>query len=71
MSRPTFALFAQQYLAALLYDYGTVFLNEPIPRNPKLRVFKIPSRTNFSTETLKQLTRGNDWTLDKIQAEKG
>jgi hypothetical protein len=60
MSRPTFAIFAQQYLAALLYDYGTVFLNEPIPRNPKLRVFKMPSRTNFSTETLKQLTRGND-----------
>jgi hypothetical protein len=60
MSRPTFAIFAQQYLAALLYDYGTVFLNEPIPRNPKLRVFKLPSRTNSSTEFLKQLNLGND-----------
>jgi hypothetical protein len=35
-------------------------MNEPIPRNPKLRIFKMPSRTNFGTESLKQLNLGND-----------
>ncbi|GCL36203.1 hypothetical protein SR1949_13050 [Sphaerospermopsis reniformis] len=38
MSRPSFVIFAQNYLFALLSNYGNVFLNELIPRNPKLRV---------------------------------
>lgn len=60
MSRPAFAIFAQQYFSALLGDFGTVYLNEPVPRDPKLRVHKIPSRFNWGTEVLSALTRGND-----------
>ncbi len=60
MFRPAFALFAQQYLSALLGDFGTVYLNEPIPRNPKLRVFKHPSRFNWGTEYLRAVTAGNN-----------
>jgi hypothetical protein len=60
MSRSPFTLFAQHYFSALLHDFGTVYLNEPVPRNPDLRVFKFPSRTNWGTETLSALTEGND-----------
>lgn len=60
MSRPPFTLFAQHYFSALLHDFGVVYLNEPVPRNPKLRVFKLPSRTNWGTEVLGALTEGND-----------
>jgi hypothetical protein len=60
MSRPAFAHFAQQYLAALLHDFGTVDLNEPVPRDPKLRVYKFPSRSNFGIAVLDSLTTGND-----------
>lgn len=59
MSRPAFALFAQQYLAALLNDFGTVYLNEPMPRAPKLRIYKHPSRSNFSTMILEGVTDNN------------
>jgi len=59
MARPTFAIFAQQYLYALLSDFGTVFLNEPIPRDPKLRVYKHPSRLNWGTEYLRAITAGS------------
>jgi hypothetical protein len=60
MSHPTFAIFARQYFAALLGDFGTVYLNEPVPRDPNLRVFKFPSRSNWGTEVLSALTAGND-----------
>jgi hypothetical protein len=56
MSRPAFATFAQQYLSALLSDFGTVYLNEPIPRNPNLRIYKHPSRLNWGTEYLAAIT---------------
>jgi hypothetical protein len=59
MSRSPFSIFAQQYFAALLSDFGTVYLDEPVPRNPRLRVYKHPSRTNFGTEILGALTEGN------------
>lgn len=60
MFRPVFAIFAQQYLKALLSDYGSVYLNEPIPRDPKLRIFKHPSRFNWGTEYLSTITAGSD-----------
>jgi hypothetical protein len=59
MSRPAFAHFAQQYLAALLNDFGTVYLNEPMPRDPKLRIYKHPSRSNFSSAILENVTDDN------------
>ena len=59
MSRPAFALFAQQYLAALLNDFGRVYLNEPMPRDPKLRIYKHPSRSNFSSAILESVTDDN------------
>jgi hypothetical protein len=59
MSRPAFALFAQQYLATLLNDFGTVYLNEPMPRDPKLRIYKHPSRSSFSTFILEGITDDN------------
>lgn len=31
MSRPAFAIFAQQYLSALLGNFGTVYLNTFVP----------------------------------------
>lgn len=60
MFRPAFAIFAQQYLKAVLSDYGSVYLNEPIPRDPKLRIFKHPSRSNWGTEYLSTITALND-----------
>jgi hypothetical protein len=60
MFRPAFAIFAQQYLSVLLGDFGTVYLNEPIPRNPNLRVYKHPSRSNWGTEFLSAVTAGNN-----------
>ncbi|MEL6457879.1 MAG: hypothetical protein AAFQ91_06465 [Cyanobacteria bacterium J06621_15] len=60
MSRPAFSIFAQQYLSVLLNDFGTVYLNEPIPRDANLRVFKLPSRFNLGTEYLKEITQGNN-----------
>ena len=60
MSRPAFSIFAQQYLSVLLNDFGTVYLNEPIPRDANLRVFKLPSRFNWRTECLKEITHGNN-----------
>lgn len=60
MSRPAFSIFAQQYLSVLLSDFGTVYLNEPIPRDAKHRIFKLPSRFNWGTEYLKEITHGNN-----------
>jgi hypothetical protein len=60
MLRPAFAIFAQQYLSTLLGNFGMVYLNEPIPRNPKLRIFKHPSRFNWGTEYLKAVTANNN-----------
>jgi hypothetical protein len=60
MSRASFTLFAQQYFSALLSDVGAVYLNEPVPRDPKLRIYKLPSRSNWGTEILSALTAGND-----------
>jgi hypothetical protein len=60
MFRPAFAIFAQQYLSVLLGDLGTVYLNEPIPRNSKLRIYKHPSRLNWGTEYLSAVTAGNN-----------
>jgi hypothetical protein len=60
MSRPAFAIFAQQYFSALLSDFGTVYLNELVPRDPKLRVYKLPGRSNWGTEVVSALTAGND-----------
>lgn len=57
--RPAFATFAQQYLSVLLGDFGDIYLNEPIPRNPNLRVFKHASRFNWGTEYLTVITAGN------------
>jgi len=59
MFRPAFAIFAQQYLKAILSDYGNVYLNEPIPRDPKLRIFKHPSRSDWGTEYLRSITALN------------
>jgi hypothetical protein len=56
MSRPAFTLFAQQYFLALLSQFGTVYLNEPVPRDPKLRVYKHPSRIGWGTEFLSAIT---------------
>ncbi|MEO1433841.1 MAG: hypothetical protein AAFV71_33240 [Cyanobacteria bacterium J06633_8] len=60
MSHPAFSIFAQQYFSVLLNDFGTVYLNEPIPRDANLRVFKLPSRFNLGTEYLKEITSGNN-----------
>jgi hypothetical protein len=60
MVRPAFANFAQHYFAAILQNFGTVYLNEPIPRDPKLRIYKHPARSNFGTTLLGKLT-----TMDK------
>ena len=60
MSRPAFSIFAQQYLSVLLNDFGTVYLNEPIPRDANLRIFKLPSRFNWGTEYLKEITHGDN-----------
>jgi len=60
MSRPAFSIFAQQYLLALLNGFGTVYLNEPIPRDANLRIFKLPSRFNWGTEYLKEITHGDN-----------
>jgi hypothetical protein len=59
MARPAFSIFAQQYLSALLHDFGTVYLNEPMPREARLRVFKFPARSSFSTDCLKSVTDQN------------
>jgi hypothetical protein len=59
MSRPSFAIFVQQYLAALLNEFGTVYLNEPMPRDPKMRVYKYPSRSNPATSILQAITANN------------
>ncbi len=59
MPRPAFSIFAQQYLSALLNDFGTVYLNEPMPRESRLRVFKFPARSSFSTDYLKSVTDHN------------
>lgn len=56
MVRPSFARFAQQYLAALLQDFGTVYLNTLVPRNPDLRVFELPSRNGWDTDYLRSAT---------------
>jgi hypothetical protein len=59
MSRPSFAIFAQQYLDAILKGFGEVYLNEPMPRDPKLRVYKHPSRSNPGTDILKAVVGDN------------
>ena len=59
MSRPSFMIFAQNYLSALLSNYGNVFLNELIPRNPKLRVYKHPSRFGWERTYIETLFTNN------------
>jgi hypothetical protein len=59
MSRPSFMIFAQNYLFALLSNYGNVFLNEPIPRDPKLRVYKHPSRFGWERTYIETLFTNN------------
>jgi len=59
MSRPSFMIFAQNYLSALLSNYGSVFLNEPIPRDPKLRVYKHPSRFGWESTYIETLFTNN------------
>jgi len=59
MSRPSFMIFAQNYLSALLSNYGSVFLNEPIPRDPKLRVYKHPSRFGWERTYIETLFTNN------------
>ncbi|MGB8699949.1 MAG: hypothetical protein WCD18_11080 [Thermosynechococcaceae cyanobacterium] len=60
MSYSAFVVFTQHYFSTLLSDIGEVYCNQPVPRDPKLRIYKIPSRTNFSTEMLNLMTAGND-----------
>jgi hypothetical protein len=60
MSRPAFAIFAQHYLSTLLSNFGQVYCNTPVPRDPKLRICKSPSRLNWSTEFLRAATAGNE-----------
>ena len=60
MPRPAFSIFAQQYLSALLNNFGSVYLNEPIPRDANLRILKLPSRFNWGTEYLKEITHDNN-----------
>ena len=69
MSRPAFAYFAQQYFAAILQNFGRVYLNEPIPRDPKLRIFKHPSRTNSGTTILSALTKDCDRVMISPEVE--
>jgi hypothetical protein len=57
MARPSFAIFSQQYFDTILQDFGQVFLNEPIPRDPNLRVFKIPSRSDWGNDELRAATK--------------
>jgi hypothetical protein len=57
MARPSFSIFAQQYFDAILQDFGQVFLNEPIPRDPNLRVFKIPSRSDWGNDVIREATK--------------
>ncbi len=52
MQRPAFTTFAQCYLTALLKESGAVGLNQMLPRDPNLRVYKLPSRSNFETDLL-------------------
>jgi hypothetical protein len=60
MSRSSFTIFAQQYFSALLSEFGAVYLDEPVPRDPKLRIYKLPSRRSLGTEILSGLTARND-----------
>jgi hypothetical protein len=60
MSRPAFSIFAQQYISALLNDFGRIYLNTPVPRDPNLRVYKIPSRSNWGANVLRAATGGNE-----------
>lgn len=71
MSRPSFAIFAQQYLDAILNGFGEVYLNEPMPRDPKLRIYKHPSRSNPTTDVLKAALGDNPrvWINPEIIAE--
>lgn len=69
MQRPSFIPFAQHYLADLLADSGTVWLNEPMPRDPDLRVFKTPSRANVGTALLSNLVGDRAWVSPEIIAE--
>ncbi|GAP99952.1 hypothetical protein [Leptolyngbya sp. NIES-2104] len=71
MSRPSFTRFAQHYWATLLAEFGTVYLDEPVPRAPTLRVHKYPSRSNFGTTVLETLTANQPsvWVSPEIVAE--
>jgi hypothetical protein len=60
MSHKAFSIFAQQYISALLHDFGKVYLNTPVPRDPNLRVYKMPSRSNEGTNLLRAVTEGNE-----------
>jgi hypothetical protein len=71
MQHPTFRAFAQHYLASLLEASGTVYLDEMIPRNPNLRTYKHPSRTDSSISLLRELVGNSDriWVSPEIIAE--
>jgi hypothetical protein len=60
MSRPSFEIFAQHYLSTILSNFGKVYLNEPVPRDPKLRIYKLPSRLGWRTDYLTAITAGNN-----------
>jgi hypothetical protein len=68
MSRKAFSIFAQQYISALLNDFGKVYLNTPVPRDSNLRVYKIPSRSNGETNLLRVATGGNEWIMISPEA---
>ncbi|GAP97979.1 hypothetical protein NIES2104_45320 [Leptolyngbya sp. NIES-2104] len=46
-------------------------MNEPVPRNPKLRIYKHPARSDFGTAVLGALTEGSPqvWVNPEIIAE--
>jgi hypothetical protein len=60
MLRPSFEIFAQHYLSTILSNFGKVYLNEPVPRDPKLRIYKLPSRLGWRTDYLTAITAGNN-----------
>jgi len=60
MSRSSFEIFAQNYLSTILSNFGKVYLNEPVPRDLKLRIYKLPSRLGWRTDYLTAITAGNN-----------
>jgi hypothetical protein len=40
----------------LLNDFGKVYLNTPVSRDSNLRVYKLPSRSNWGANVLRAAT---------------